>query len=115
MPRKKKILVILGGNSKEREISLETGKSCIRALKKAGYKTVKFDPKLSSITEINQIYDDFVEPTRDNYYNFVTHTPSNTYKKENPYETHKETANLCHALKKLPQVRIRKRGKHKTQ
>ena len=30
----KKILVILGGSSKEREVSLETGKSCIKALKK---------------------------------------------------------------------------------
>ena len=46
--------------------------------------------QFSSIAEINQIYDDFVEPTRDNYYNFVTHIPSNTYKKENLYETHKE-------------------------
>ncbi len=60
MPRKKKILVILGGNSKEREISLETGKSCIRALKKAGYKTVKFDPKLSSITEIKKNHADVI-------------------------------------------------------
>ena len=42
----KKILVILGGTSKEREVSLETGKSCIKALKKIGYRVKKFDPKI---------------------------------------------------------------------
>ncbi len=31
---RKKILVVLGGTSKEREISLESAKSCISALKK---------------------------------------------------------------------------------
>ncbi len=51
---KKKILVVLGGNSREREVSLDTGKSCIKALKKLGYKILKFDPKFSSITEIKK-------------------------------------------------------------
>ena len=40
---KKKILVIQGGNSKERDISLKTAKSCIKAIKKIGYKVIKFD------------------------------------------------------------------------
>ena len=43
---KKKILVVLGGNSKEREISIKTGKACIAALKRLGYKVDKFDPKI---------------------------------------------------------------------
>ncbi len=51
---RKKILVILGGLSRERNISLLTGKSCITALKKLGYKVVKFDPKFSSLTELKK-------------------------------------------------------------
>ena len=34
--KKKRILVILGGASKERPVSLETGKACLRAIKKLG-------------------------------------------------------------------------------
>ena len=49
---KKKILVILGGASKEREVSLSSGKSCISALNKIGYKVLRFDPKFSSIFKI---------------------------------------------------------------
>ena len=32
--RFKKVLVVLGGNSGERSVSLQTGKACINALKK---------------------------------------------------------------------------------
>jgi len=52
--KKKRILVILGGTSKEREVSLDTGTSCIKALRKLGYRVIKFDPKFSSITEIKK-------------------------------------------------------------
>ena len=41
---KKKILVILGGVSKEREISLKSGKACIKAIKALKYKVQLFDP-----------------------------------------------------------------------
>ncbi len=58
--KKKKILVIQGGTSKEREISLKTGKACISAIKKIGYKVVAFDPKFSSIFEIEKIKPDIV-------------------------------------------------------
>ena len=44
MPRKK-ILVVLGGNSKEREISIKTGKACVAAIKRLGYQVKEFDPK----------------------------------------------------------------------
>ena len=37
-------------------MSLDTGKSCIKALKKLGYKILKFDPKFSSVTEIKKNY-----------------------------------------------------------
>ena len=36
--KKKKILVVLGGNSKERTVSLDSGKACFDAVKRLGYK-----------------------------------------------------------------------------
>ena len=52
--KKKRVLVILGGESKEREISLESAKSCILALKKIGHRVLKFDPKFLSLSKINK-------------------------------------------------------------
>ena len=46
--KNKKVLVVLGGVSGERKVSLESGKACIKALKKIGYKVSKFDPKKGS-------------------------------------------------------------------
>ena len=40
------VLVVLGGTSGERAISLESGKACIKALKKKGYRVITFDPKI---------------------------------------------------------------------
>ena len=50
----KNVLVVLGGNSGERAISLETGKACIKGLKKKGYKVMTFDPKLKNFNLINK-------------------------------------------------------------
>ena len=44
----KNVLVILGGTSGERAVSLETGKACIMALKKKRYKVREFDPKFKN-------------------------------------------------------------------
>ena len=41
----KKVLVVLGGLSGEREVSLDSGRACMKALKKKGYKVSMFDPK----------------------------------------------------------------------
>ena len=41
------VLVVLGGTSGERAVSLETGRACIKALKKKGYKVSTFDPKIT--------------------------------------------------------------------
>ena len=41
----KNILVVLGGTSGERAVSLESGKACIKALKKIKYKVSSFDPQ----------------------------------------------------------------------
>ena len=50
----KKVLVVLGGSSGEREVSLESGKACINALKKKNYSVTKFDPKFKSLNLINR-------------------------------------------------------------
>ena len=41
----KKVLVVLGGLSEERKVSIESGRACIKALKKNGYSVSTFDPK----------------------------------------------------------------------
>ena len=43
--KNKKVLVVLGGTSGEREISFQSGRACIKALKKLGYQVSTFDPK----------------------------------------------------------------------
>jgi len=50
----KNVLVVLGGTSGEREISLESGKACIKALKKKGYKVLTFDPKNKNFNLIDK-------------------------------------------------------------
>ena len=58
--RKKKfrnILVVLGGASGERAVSLESGRACVRALKKKGYKVKTFDPKFKNFNLINKKID----------------------------------------------------------
>ncbi len=50
----KKVLVVLGGNSGEREVSLESGKACAKALKSKGYRVFTFDPKLKNFNLINK-------------------------------------------------------------
>ena len=48
------VLVVLGGTSGERAVSLESGRACIKALKKKGYKVKIFDPKLRHFNLINK-------------------------------------------------------------
>tara|TARA_B100000579_G_C22731666_1_gene804561 strand:+ start:123 stop:1052 length:930 start_codon:yes stop_codon:yes gene_type:complete len=58
--KKKKVVVVQGGTSREREISLQTARSCIKAIKKIGFKVIKFDPKFSSIFDIKKINSDLI-------------------------------------------------------
>ena len=48
------VLVVLGGTSGERAVSLESGKACIKALKKKGYKVLAFDPKIKNLNLIDK-------------------------------------------------------------
>ena len=50
----KNVLVVLGGSSGERKVSLESGRACIKALKKKGYKVFTFDPKKKNYNLINK-------------------------------------------------------------
>ena len=48
------VLVVLGGTSGERAVSLESGKACIKALKKKGYRVSSFDPKIKNFNLIDK-------------------------------------------------------------
>ena len=50
----KRVLVVLGGTSDERIISLESGKACIKALRKKKYRVKSFDPKFTNFNLINK-------------------------------------------------------------
>ena len=50
----KKVLVVLGGTSGERAISIDTGKACLKALRKKNYKVSSFDPKFKNLTLIDK-------------------------------------------------------------
>ncbi len=52
---KKTILVLMGGISEEREISILSGKACVKALKKKKYKVKVLDPKGNFTYEIRKI------------------------------------------------------------
>ena len=52
--RNKKVLVVLGGTSGEREVSLDSGRACIKALKQLGYKVSTLDPKKKSLNFIDK-------------------------------------------------------------
>ena len=48
------MLVILGGTSGERAVSLDSGKACVKALKKKKYSVTTFDPKIKNFNLINK-------------------------------------------------------------
>ena len=56
----KNVLVVLGGTSGERAVSLESGRACVKALKKKGYKVSLFDPKIKNLNLINKLKIDVI-------------------------------------------------------
>ena len=58
--KNKKILVVLGGTSGERKVSLDSGRACAKALRKIGYKVSTFDPKKKSYNLINKHKTDLI-------------------------------------------------------
>ena len=58
--KNKKVLVVLGGTSGEREISLDSGKACFKALKKMGYNVSTYDPKKKPLNLIDRTKTDVI-------------------------------------------------------
>ncbi len=50
----KNVLVVLGGSSGERAVSLDSGRACIKALKKKKYNVSTFDPKFKNFNLIDK-------------------------------------------------------------
>lgn len=58
--KNKKVLVILGGTSGERAVSLDSGRACVKALKKKGYKVSTLDPRKKPLNLINKNKTDII-------------------------------------------------------
>ncbi len=54
------VLVLMGGNSAEREVSLRTGLEVSKSLKNLGFKVTKFDPSNEQLSQIPVISPDIV-------------------------------------------------------
>ena len=52
--KQKIVLVVQGGTSSEREVSLNSSKACTKALKKLKYKVITFDPAKKHLSKIKQ-------------------------------------------------------------
>ena len=48
------VAVLMGGNSNEREISLESGKAVLKALKSLSIRAQAFDPKFDDLARLDQ-------------------------------------------------------------
>ena len=60
MINNKKILVVLGGRSKERDISIQTGKACFNILKENKFNVIKYDPQDNIIKKIKKFKPDII-------------------------------------------------------
>ena len=58
--KNKKVLVVLGGTSGEREVSLDSGRACVKALKKLGFSVSTFDPKIKPLNLIDRNKTDII-------------------------------------------------------
>jgi len=58
--KKKTILVVCGGTSSEREISLKSGKACSYAIRKLKYKVLNFDPAKKDFKKIKNYKVDLI-------------------------------------------------------
>ncbi len=58
--KKKKILVVCGGTSSEREISLKSGKACSNAIERLKHKVLNFDPAKEDFRKIKNYKVDLI-------------------------------------------------------
>ena len=59
-PKEQEILILMGGISPEREISLESGKVCLQAIKDLGYTVQTLDPDYNIITSLTELDFDII-------------------------------------------------------
>ena len=60
MKNKIKVVVVMGGKSSERAVSLDTGKQCSLALERLGYEVVKVDASIDIIETLSQVRPDVI-------------------------------------------------------
>ena len=60
MKKKKTILVVCGGTSSEREISLKSGKACSKAIRSLKHKVLTFDPAKKNLITIKNYKVDLI-------------------------------------------------------
>lgn len=59
MSQYRKVAVLMGGLSAEREVSLSSGKGCAAALREEGFDVVEVDPKISDVwTQLREVAPD---------------------------------------------------------
>ena len=58
--KKKTILVVCGGTSSERDVSLKSGKACSKAIKKLKHKVLNFDPAKEDFKKIKNYKVDLI-------------------------------------------------------
>ena len=58
--KKKTILVVCGGTSSERDVSLKSGKACSNAIKNLKHKVLSFDPAKENFTKIIKYKPDLI-------------------------------------------------------
>ena len=58
--KKKNILVVCGGTSSERKISLKSGKACLRAIKQLKHSVIIFDPAKVELKKIKNYKVDLI-------------------------------------------------------
>ena len=56
----KKILIVLGGSSRERKISISSGKACLKAIKELGYDYEVFDPAKNNLINLSKYKPDVI-------------------------------------------------------
>ena len=111
--KSKKVLVVLGGTSGERQVSLDSGKACLKALKKMGYKVSTFDPKIKPLNLIDRNKVDIIfnalhgkdgeDGVEQSYFEYL----------RIPY-THSGVVSSYNAMNKIISKEIFKRNKIKT-
>jgi D-alanine-D-alanine ligase len=56
----KKILIVLGGTSREREVSLDSGRACLKAIRSLGYNYDLFDPAKNNLIDLKRHKPDII-------------------------------------------------------